>query len=111
MAFTRERELVADKVIEILYPLHEIDSYNGEEMRQYTCTLDDISSVIINFSRVTYLNSSGLRELIQILKGLKENGITLFLTAVNEDIKKIFDNTNLNRLFNIYESNSEAFKH
>ncbi|WP_022850243.1 STAS domain-containing protein [Limisalsivibrio acetivorans] len=111
MAFTSETQTHSGKTAEVLYPLHEIDSYNGEEMKTYVSSLEGgVDAVIINFSRVAYLNSSGLRELIQILKLLKGKGMELFLTYVNDDIKKIFDNTNLNRLFGIYNTNEDALE-
>ena len=111
MAFSREREKAGSVEVELLYPLHEIDSYNGEELRQYIQGLNsEVMNVIINFSRVTYLNSSGLRELIQILKNLKDVGGQLYFTAVNDDIKKIFENTNLNRLFSIIETNEQVLE-
>jgi anti-sigma B factor antagonist len=111
MAFSRESREYGDKNIEILYPLHEIDSYNGEEMKIYIAENDSYDALIVNFSRVNYLNSSGLRELIQILKLMKERGKMLFLTSLNDEINKIFDSTNLHRLFCIYPSDDKACFH
>jgi len=109
MSFNKEREIVDGKKIEILFPLQEIDSYIGEELRNYIDTVnDEIDAVIINFSSITYLNSSGLRELIQTLKFLKEKGKSLILTNINDDIKKIFVHTNLDRLFKIAPDNESA---
>jgi len=111
MAFSRDRIEKEGKQVEVLYPLHEVDSYNGEELRHYVSSMEEkIDYVIINFSKVSYLNSSGLRELIQILKYLKENDSVLYLTAISVELRKIFDNTNLNRLFNIQGSNEEAIE-
>lgn len=111
MAFNSENVEFGGKKFQTLYPINELDSYNGEELKKYV--EDNVSasdSVIINFSKVSYLNSSGLRELIQILKMMKEKGKTFFLTCVNEEIMKIFVSTNLNRLFSIYGSNEDAMR-
>jgi len=111
MAFNSENVEFGGKHIEILYPINELDSYNGEELKkQAESVIDEIDAVIINFSKVSYLNSSGLRELIQILKVLKEAGKPLFLTNVNNEILKIFTSTNLNRLFSIYDTNEDAMR-
>lgn len=100
MSFSKERITVGDVITEFLYPLHEIDSFNGEELRNYvTSVISEVGCIVINFSRITYFNSSGLRELIQILKKLKEQDKKLLLTAISEDIHKIFIHTNLDRLF------------
>lgn len=112
MAFNSENTVFGGKNIEILYPMHEVDSYNGDEMKSHINTvLNQKDCVIINFSRVTYLNSSGLRELIQILKNMRECGKPLFFTCVNEEIMKIFKSTNLNRLFNIHDANEDAMRY
>ena len=107
MAFSREVRDIGSRRVEILYPLHEIDSYNGEEMKTFIENTDGFDAVIINFSRVNYLNSSGLRELIQLLKHLKSMGKSLFLTHLSDEIQKIFNSTNLHRLFNICKNEEE----
>lgn len=108
MAFSKEVRVFNGKKVEILYPLHEIDSYNGEEMKSFLYEEDSYDAVIINFSRVNYLNSSGLRELIQILKYLKEEGKLLVLTHLNEEIINIFRSTNLHKLFKICSTDDSA---
>ncbi|MGE4267575.1 MAG: STAS domain-containing protein [Deferribacterales bacterium] len=112
MAFNSEMLIFGEKNVEVLYPMHEIDSYNGDEMKTHIrSNMDGSDAVIINCSRVTYLNSSGLRELIQILKNMRELNKPLYLTAVNEEIMKVFKSTNLNRLFNIHENNDDAMRY
>jgi anti-sigma B factor antagonist len=108
MAFSREVREISTRTVEILYPLHEIDSYNGEEMKTFIENTSDFDAVVVNFSRVNYLNSSGLRELLQLLKYLKNEGKLLFLTHLTDDIFKIFKSTNLHRLFKICESEEES---
>jgi len=105
MAFYKERE----GKLEILFPVSDVDAVNGAEMKDYINKIaDEISAVIINFSRVTYLNSSGLRELIQILKLLQDKGKKLYLTFLSESIKKIFANTNLTKIFSIYPTDEDV---
>jgi anti-sigma B factor antagonist len=112
MAFNVETKDFGEKKVEVLYPMNEIDSYNGEEIKAHvTECVAGVDSVIINMSRVNYLNSSGLRELIQILKVMREAAKPFFLTDVNDDIMKIFTSTNLNRLFNIYDTNEDAMRY
>jgi anti-sigma B factor antagonist len=112
MAFNIEKSEFSEKKVEILYPMHEIDAYNGEELKSHVAeVLSELDSVVINFSRVNYLNSSGLRELIQILKTMREHNKPLFLTSVNDEIMKIFKSTNLNRLFSIYDTNEDAMRY
>lgn len=109
MSFSKERTKIGEVNTEFLYPLHEIDSFNGEELKNYiNSIMDEVGCIVINFSRITYFNSSGLRELIQILKKLKEQDKKLLLTAISEDIQKIFIHTNLDRLFIILPEDEDV---
>jgi anti-sigma B factor antagonist len=105
MAIYKER----DNNIEIIFPINDLDTLTGEEVSLYVKNIvDEIDAVIVNFSRVNYLNSSGLRELIQILKYLKDRNKKFAITGLNSNILKIFKNTNLIKLFDIYDNDNEA---
>ena len=110
MSFNSQRETIGENVnVEFIFPVHEIDSFNGEEWKVYSDSIiGGVESVVINFSDITYLNSSGLRELIQLFKVLKENDKSLIFSNVSDDIYKIFVHTNLNRLFTIVSDDNEA---
>jgi anti-sigma B factor antagonist len=95
--------------VEIIYPVNDLDSVNGNEIKSYVLNIiDEVDAVYINFSRVSYLNSSGLRELIQTLKIVQENQKKMALTNLSDNIKKIFINTNLHKLFNIFINDEAA---
>ena len=92
MSFNSQRETVEGNLkVEFIFPVHEIDSFNGEELKVYIEGISgEVDSVVINFSDITYLNSSGLRELIQLFKVLKEKDKSLIFSNVSDDIYKIF---------------------
>lgn len=105
MSIYKER----DGKIEIVFPINDLDSMTGEEVLEHIkSVIEEIEGVIVNFSRVNYLNSSGLRELIQILKFIKDNNKKMALTRLSENIQKIFTNTNLHRLFDIVDNDQQA---
>lgn len=90
MSFNSQRETVEGNLkVEFIFPVHEIDSFNGEELKVYIEGISgEVDSVVINFSDITYLNSSGLRELIQLFKVLKEKDKSLIFSNVSDDIYK-----------------------
>lgn len=57
--------------------------------------------IIIELSRVTYVDSSGLALLIEALKNIKLYKGNLELTNLTPRIKNIFEIKKLDRLFNI----------
>jgi len=73
----------AVKAEEILKPLY---TTNGKD-------------VIIDCSKLDYIASSGLRILINILKGAKASGSQVIMRGVNKDIKNVFMMTGFISLF------------
>jgi anti-sigma B factor antagonist len=109
MALNRERNTFQDITYEIVFPLHEIDSFKGEEMKNHIqSVIEEVQAVIIDFSKIAYLNSSGLREMIQILKLTREHKTKLILAQLSEDMKRVFVHTNLDRLFIFHDSLQDA---
>ena len=64
--------------------------------------------VVINFSSVTYVDSSGLATLVEILKNMKTYGGRMRLTNLSPKIKSLFEITKLEKLFEIMADEAEA---
>jgi len=60
--------------------------------------------LLLDFHLVEYLSSAVLTELLRINQACKDNGGELRLCAINKDIAKVFEITNLDKLFTIYSS-------
>ena len=63
--------------------------------------------LLLDFREVEYLSSAVLTELIRVHKSCEEQGGSLRLCAMNADILKVFEITNLDRYFVIYPDNAE----
>ncbi len=66
--------------------------------------------IIIDFSQVAYIDSSGLATLIELFQRLKKTGGSLRLCSVSDKVKGIFEVTKLHKLFAIYESQELALE-
>lgn len=64
--------------------------------------------VAINFKDVTYVDSSGLATLVEILKNMRVYGGKLKLTNLSSKIKSLFEITKLDKLFDILSEEQEA---
>lgn len=64
--------------------------------------------LLLDFHRVEYLSSAVLTELLRINQTCKEVGGDLRLCALNTDIHKVFEITNLDKLFTIYGPADDA---
>jgi len=64
--------------------------------------------VVISLANVTYVDSSGLATLVEILKNMKSYGGKLRLTSLSPKIKSLFEITKLEKLFEIMSNEEEA---
>lgn len=64
--------------------------------------------IIVNFSKVTYVDSSGLATLVEILKNMRTYGGRLRLANLASKIKSLFEITKLEKLFEIMATEEEA---
>lgn len=88
----------------------EVDVYTSPQLKQDLMSFAErgIKHVIINLSKVEYLDSTGLGVLIGGLKRLREAGGNLVLVGPDMRIQRIFEITGLNNIFDIYETEAEA---
>jgi anti-sigma B factor antagonist len=64
--------------------------------------------IIVNLSKVTYVDSSGLATLVEILKNMRSYGGRLRLTNLSPKVKSLFEITKLEKLFEIMTDEQEA---
>ena len=88
----------------------EIDINSSPEIKK---TFDKLiskkeSKIVINFSKVTYVDSSGLATLVEILKNMRTYGGKMRLTNLSPKIKSLFEITKLEKLFEILSDEEDA---
>lgn len=97
--------------ITILYPEGKIvlgdgDQELGEAVR---CALDlGARKLIISFSRVSYLDSSGVGELVGCYTAIKQQGGELRICCLNARIASLIKMTSLNSVFQVKDTEDEA---
>jgi anti-sigma B factor antagonist len=70
--------------------------------------LPEIRNIILDFTHMDYMNSSGIGLLITLLVRANRQGQKLFATGLNEHYRRIFELTRLNEAINIFPSVDEA---
>ena len=64
--------------------------------------------IIVNLARVTYIDSSGLATLVEVLKKTKSQGGRLGLSGMSDKVKSLFEITKLDKLFSIFPDQEDA---
>ncbi|WP_456399583.1 STAS domain-containing protein [Mesoaciditoga sp.] len=68
------------------------------------------SNIVIDLTKVSYVDSSGLGTLIALQKDARFNGGSLSIVGASEQIKRVMKMTNLDKLFDFYTSINEVIK-
>lgn len=74
----------------------------GEELLELVAKRDRMY-LLLDFSNVDYLSSAVLTELLRINKAVADKHGSFRLCSLNRDIRKVFEITNLDKMFTIYE--------
>jgi len=91
----------------------ELDHHNAEEVRvkiDDRIDRDNIENVILNFSGVTFMDSSGIGAVVGRYKKISNRGGKLYLAATNKNISKVFELAGLYKLIKNYDTVDEAVR-
>ncbi len=69
---------------------------------------EGVRAIILNFSGLEYMNSSGIGLLVTLLIRANRNGQSLFAVGLNEHYQHIFELTRLNEAIRVFENEEEA---
>ena len=67
--------------------------------------------IVVDLEKVSYIDSSGLATLVEILKKTKSQGGSLGLAAMSDKVKSLFEITKLDKLFLLFKSQDDAIGH
>lgn len=90
----------------------QVDLYSAPEFKERTGRVIDQGStrVIIDLSRVGFMDSTGLGVLVGALKRLRAARAELLLVVTDYDIERLFELTGLDRTFKMYRSRDDALE-
>ena len=93
----------------VAYLEGEINAQTGAQVKaEINTLLNKGDSVILSFKSVVYMNSSGLREIIDLFKTESKNKKEVSLCDMNSDIREMFSFTGLDKVFKIYDTEAAA---
>ncbi len=113
----KERRLRVSEVGDVTI-VHFVDNRITEELgiQEIGQELVDLveregrNKLILNFSGVGFMSSAALGKLITLSKKVKARNGKLRLCAIRPEIREVFTITKLDRLFEIYDTESKALE-
>jgi anti-sigma B factor antagonist len=90
----------------------EVDLYSSPEVREPLLRLIDDKTpiIIVNMENVEYIDSSGIATLVESLQKIGEYAGKLKLLNPNENVRDVFELSNLDKVFEIHDSIEEALQ-
>ena len=64
--------------------------------------------VVVDLEKVSYIDSSGLATLVEMLKKMRSQGGSLGLSGMSDKVRSLFEITKLDKLFLVYKTQAEA---
>lgn len=101
---TLEREL---PIIELE---GEVDVYTAPQLKQQMISMLEggAKEMVVNLTKVDYLDSTALGVLIGGLKRMRERDGNMVLVCPSPRIRRVFEITGLDKIFDIYNTEEEA---
>ncbi|MBU5437960.1 STAS domain-containing protein [Tissierella sp. MSJ-40] len=93
----------------VFSPEGEVDIYTSSKFKEEILRAFDTkkTDLLINGKKLDYVDSTGLGSLISILKTVKANNNKIYLEDIKPNIRKLFDITDLDKLFIIRGEGNE----
>ena len=105
-------DLTIDKVGDVAavaVPVDELDASNASELkRDIAPLLQANTKVVLDLSRVRFMDSSGLGAMLSCLRQLTARKGDLKLCGLSKQVRSAFELVRLHRIFDIYGSKADA---
>ena len=68
----------------------------------------DANRLLLNFTAVPFIASSGLRVLLKVGQTLQTRGGKLHICCINDTVREVFEISGFDRIFNVFASKDDA---
>ena len=107
-------EIAVDQIENIavaVVPVDELDASNaGEFKRDIGPVLQANTKLVLDLSRLRFVDSSGLGAILSCLRQLSAKSGDLKLCGMSKQVRALFELVRMHRIFDIYGTREEAVK-
>jgi len=98
--------------VKVVQPTGILDGIRGNQLRQDVNDIvaEGAKTVLIDLKDVAFMDSSGLSALVSALKTVRTSGGKLYLCAINDQVRMVFDLTRMDRVFETFANEDEFNK-
>jgi len=100
-----------DKVAIAEIPVEELDASNaGELKRDMAPILEANARLVIDLTRLRFVDSSGLGAMLSCLRHVSAKGGDLKLCGLSRQVRAAFELVRMHRIFDIFPTREEAVR-
>lgn len=107
-------DISVDKIGDIsvaVIPVDELDASNtGEFKRNIAPVLQANTKLVLDLSRVRFVDSSGFGAMLSCLRQLSTKSGNLKLSGMSKQVRALFELVRMHRIFDIYGTKDEAVR-
>lgn len=79
-----------------------LDTQSSPELGKEIQGLSDVENLILDFEKLEYISSSGLREVVSAYKKMKDAGGTFSIVGVSSEVMDVFKLTGFDKKLDIH---------
>ena len=103
-------EKVGDVAV-VVIPVEELDASNAAEFKHDVApVLEAHADLILDLSRLRFVDSSGLGAFISCLRKLNARGGDVKLSGLSKQVRAVFELVRMHRVFDIFATRQEAVR-
>lgn len=108
--YKNKPDIIMKEEVKVIKLSGNLNATTAQEFRQNITDILEIGAkiVLIDFKDVTFMDSSGLGALVLAFKTLRAADTKLVLCSINEQVRILFELTNMDKVFEIFPS-QDAF--
>jgi anti-sigma B factor antagonist len=92
-------------------PVEDLDAGNAADFkRDMTAVADGSQKLVLDLSRLRFVDSSGLGAFISLLRKVNAKGGDLKLCAMSKPVRAVFELVRMHRVFDILATPDEAVR-
>jgi anti-sigma B factor antagonist len=88
----------------------EVDIYSSPQFKEALSQgiAEGVGRIVVDLAKVTFIDSTALGVVVGGVKGIRAHGGSLDIICRDENIRRIFEITGLDRILGMYGSREEA---
>lgn len=100
----------AGRVTTLTLTMDNVTMYQNEEFKKaFTALLDEgKKNIVLDLSDTSFISTIVIASFVFMLKRAKEVGGNLVICGVKDKVKEVLNITNLDKIFDIFDSRQEA---